>query len=118
MDRDLGYLVDILIAARDLVEFKQATTQDEFLHSKLLRSAILHQLVLIGEGSRRLSEDFRAQHAEIPWQRVIALRNFVVHEYDEIDFAIVWTICERHVPELIAFCEPLAGEWVGKGRND
>lgn len=118
MDRDLGFLVDILIAARDLVEFKQATTKDEFLHSKLLRSAILHQLVLIGEASRRLSEDFRAQHAEIPWQRVIALRNFVVHEYDEIDFTIVWSICERHVPELIAFCEPLAGEWVGRGRSE
>jgi hypothetical protein len=43
---------------------------------------------------------------------VIALRNFVVHDYDEIDFTIVWNICERHVPELIAFCEPMAGEWV------
>jgi uncharacterized protein with HEPN domain len=114
MDRDLGFLVDILIAARDLVEFQQGTTKEEFLHSKLLRSAILHQLVIIGEASRRLSEEFRAQHPEIPWQRVIALRNFVVHEYDEIDFAIVWNICERHVPELIAFCEPIAGDWVGR----
>ncbi|HYN19632.1 MAG TPA: HepT-like ribonuclease domain-containing protein [Thermoanaerobaculia bacterium] len=112
MDRDLGFLVDILIAARDLVEFKQGKTKEEFLGSKLLRSAILHQLVLIGEASRRLSDEFRAEHSEIPWQRVIALRNFVVHEYDEIDFTIVWTICERHVPELIAFCEPIAGGWV------
>jgi uncharacterized protein with HEPN domain len=115
MDRDLGFLVDILIAARDLVEFKQNTTKEEFLRSKLLRSAILHQLVVIGEASRRLSEEFRGQHPEIPWHQVIALRNFVVHEYDEIDFAIVWNICERHVPELIAFCEPMAGDWVGQG---
>lgn len=112
MDRDLGFLVDILIAARDLMEFKQDKTKDEFLGSKLLRSAILHQLVLIGEASRRLSEEFRARHAEIPWPRVIGLRNFVVHEYDEIDYAIVWNICQRHVPELIEFCEPLAGDWV------
>lgn len=111
MDRDIGYLVDILIAARDVLEFKQSTTKKEFLGSKVLRSAILHQLVVIGEASRRLSEDFRTQHPEIPWQRVIALRNFVVHEYDEIDFVIVWNICERNVPELIAFCEPRVGEW-------
>ncbi|HEX9944075.1 MAG TPA: HepT-like ribonuclease domain-containing protein [Thermoanaerobaculia bacterium] len=111
MDRDLGVLVDILVAARDLLEFKQATTREEFLGSKLLQSAILHQLVVIGEASRRLSEEFRAQHPEIPWTRVIALRNFVIHQYDEIDFAIVWNICDRHVPELIAFCEPRVGDW-------
>src|SRR4051794_8280398 len=73
MDRDLGFLVDILIAARDLLEFKQGTTKDEFLRSKLLRSAILHQLVVIGEASRRLSEEFRGQNSEIPWHQVIAL---------------------------------------------
>lgn len=114
MDRDLGFLVDILIAARDLEEFKQGKTKEDFLGSKLLRSAILHQLVVIGEASRRLSGEFRARHPEIPWQRVIALRNFVVHEYDEVDFAIVWNICERQVPELISFCEPMAGDWVGR----
>ena len=42
---------------------------------------------------------------------MIALRNFVVHEYDEVDFAIVWNICGHHVPDLIAFCEPLVGNW-------
>jgi uncharacterized protein with HEPN domain len=115
MDRDIGVLVDILIAARDLMEFKEGATKEEFLRNKLLRAAILHQLVIIGEASRRLSEEFRAGHPEIPWPRVIALRNFVVHEYDEIDFAVVWNICERHVPELITFCEPLVGEWVDQG---
>ncbi|HYH47496.1 MAG TPA: HepT-like ribonuclease domain-containing protein [Thermoanaerobaculia bacterium] len=112
MERDHGFLVDILIAARDITEFKQGVTREEFLQSKLLRSAVLHQLVIIGEASRRLSEDFRAAHPEIVWQRVIALRNFVVHEYEEVDFEIVWGICERHVPDLIAFCEPLVGHWV------
>src|ERR1700704_1709975 len=67
MDRDLGFLVDNLIAARDPMEFKQGTTKEEFLRSKLLRSAILHQLVVIGEASRRLSEEFRGQNPEIPW---------------------------------------------------
>ena len=113
MDRDFGVLVDILIAARDVLEFKQATTREEFLHSKLHQSAILHQLVIIGEASRRLSDEFRTRYPEIPWRRVIALRNFVIHEYDQVDFTIVWNICERHVPELVAFCEPKVGDWVG-----
>jgi uncharacterized protein with HEPN domain len=111
MDRDLGVLVDILTAARDLLEFKQGMTREEFLRSKLIQSAILHKLVVIGEASRRLSEGFRTQHPEIPWQRMIALRNFVVHEYDQIDYAIVWSICDRHVPDLITFCAPLVGDW-------
>src|SRR5436309_4023222 len=98
MDRDLGVLVDILLAGRDLLEFKGATTREEFLRSKLLQSAILHKLVIIGEASRRLSDEFRALHPEIPWQRMIALRNFVVHEYGQIDYTIVWNICTRHVP--------------------
>ena len=51
MDRDFGVLVDILIAARDILEFNQATTKEEFLRSKLLQSAVLHKLVVIGEAA-------------------------------------------------------------------
>jgi uncharacterized protein with HEPN domain len=65
MDRDIGVLVDILLAARDVLEFKQQISKEEFLRSKLLQSAILHQLVVIGEASRHLSDAFRAQHPEI-----------------------------------------------------
>jgi uncharacterized protein with HEPN domain len=113
MDRDLGNLVDILIAARDLLEFKGGATPDEFLQNKILQSAMIHQLVVIGEASRRLSEEFRARHPQISWPQMIALRNFLVHKYDQVDLAVVWNICERHIPELIAFCDPLAGDWVG-----
>lgn len=114
MDRDVGVLVDILLAARDVLRFKASTSRDEFLGSKLIQSAVLHKLTVIGEAARRLSPGFREGHRDIPWGKVIALRNFLVHEYERIDPKIVWHICERYIPALVAFCEPRVGQWAAE----
>ena len=64
------------------------------------RAAVLHELTVIGEGAARLSEDFRTRHPEIPWTKIVAFRNFVVHEYFGLDWQIVWNTATDLVPVL------------------
>jgi uncharacterized protein with HEPN domain len=66
MSRDDATLLDLLRAARLVVEFKGKLTKKGFLRDIKTQSAILHQLLVIGEAVKRLSEDFRARHPEIP----------------------------------------------------
>ena len=66
MSRDDATLLDILKAARLVVEFKGKLAKKAFLRDTKTQSVILHQLLVIGEAVKRLSEDFRTRHSDIP----------------------------------------------------
>ena len=74
-----------------------------FLASKLVQDAVIRNIEIIGEASnniQRVDPVFAAQHAEIPWQVMYAMRNRVSHGYDKVDFEMVWkTIC-NDFPDL------------------
>lgn len=107
MSRDDATLLDILKAARLIVEFKGKLTKKVFLHDIKTQSAILHQLLVIGEAVKRLSEDFRTQHSKIPWPRIAGMRDKLIHEYDAVDVGEVWKTVTTDIPLLISFLEPL-----------
>jgi uncharacterized protein with HEPN domain len=59
LSRDEGNLLDILKAARLTIEFKGQMDKAEFLADLKTQSAVLHQLLIIGEAVKRLSPEFR-----------------------------------------------------------
>ena len=107
MSRDDATLLDILKAARLVVEFKGKLTKKAFIRDIKTQSAILHQLLVIGEAVKRLSEDFRARHPKIPWPRIAGMRDKLIHEYDAVDVGEVWKTVTTDIPALISFLEPL-----------
>ena len=46
---------------------------------------ILRRITIIGEATKRLSNEFRLQHAEIPWKQMAGMRDVITHDYDEVD---------------------------------
>jgi len=107
MSRDDATLLDILRAARLVTEFKGKLAKQAFLRDIKTQSAILHQLLVIGEAVKRLSEDFRAQHPEIPWLRIAGMRDKLIHAYDAVDLDEVWKTVTKDIAPLISFLEPL-----------
>lgn len=87
--------MDILVAL-DTIETYLTTETSE----NLIRDGVKCQLIVIGEASRGLSEHSRELAPEIPWQRILAFRNFVVHEYASVDPQTVSTIITEHLPAL------------------
>ena len=57
-------------------------------------------ILQIGELTARLTEDFKAQHSEIEWKKIKNLRNIHVHEYEKIDYALMWEILTEDIPAL------------------
>ena len=53
-----------------------------------------------GEAARRVSESFKDAHPEIPWRRMIAQRNVLAHEYDDIDDRLMWRVVTESIPKL------------------
>lgn len=107
MWRDEASLVDILNAARKVVEYSTGLDESSFLASSRDQDAILRQLTIVGEAAKRVSEEFRTSHPEIPWRRVAGFRDVVVHDYFKVDLEEVWRIVQSDVPDLILLIEPL-----------
>ncbi len=108
MPRDDAYVLDILKAARLAIEFKGTADRAAFLADAKTQSAVLHQLLVIGEAVKRLSPEFRAAHPKVPWKLIAGTRDKLIHFYEGVDLEQVWGMVTSDLPELIRWIEPLA----------
>ena len=108
MLRDEASLLDILKAARLAIEFKGALDRSNFLDDSKTQAAVLHELLVIGEAVKRLSEEFRTAHPEVPWKLIAGTRDKLIHHYDVVDLEEVWSMVTSDLPLLIRLVEPLA----------
>ena len=84
MPRDDAHLLDILRSARLAIEFKGSADKAEFLSDAKTQSAVLHQLLIIGEAVKRMSPEFRAAHPEVPWKAIAGTRDKLIHFYEGV----------------------------------
>jgi uncharacterized protein with HEPN domain len=71
-----------------------------FEQDELLQVWFLRHLQIIGEAARRLPEEIRHLAPDIPWHKIIGMRNILVHGYFAIDLDVVWDAVQRDVPLL------------------
>ncbi len=71
----------------------------DFENNEMVIDAVLRNLELIGEASKRLSNEFINKYSNIPWKKIIGLRNIVIHEYSDVDIDIIWDIVTKNIPE-------------------
>ncbi|GET44290.1 HepT-like ribonuclease domain-containing protein [Microseira wollei] len=107
MPRDNASLLDIVQAAQRVLQFASGLNREELGADVMRQSAILYQIAIMGEATKRLSREFRAAHPEIPWDDVAGMRDIIAHQYDRIDLDIVWQVIEHNIPELLSLIAPL-----------
>jgi len=96
------YLLDRVEAADNVAFHIANRTPEQFLGDRTAGAAVLHELTVIGEAAARLPQQLRDRHAAVPWSKIVAFRNLVVHEYFGLDWQIVWDTATTLVPELRA----------------
>lgn len=104
---DLALLYDIWMAAKDIIEFTEVHTLNSFANDKKTRLAVERQIEVIAEAMKRLREEFKEDHPEIPWQKIIAQRNIIAHEYDKLQVEKIWLAASESVPQLLPQIEAL-----------
>ncbi len=104
---DAAHLLDMLEGCRDAVRFASEVTRPEFEESRLHQNAVVKSVETIGEAARRVSQQTRSAHPEIPWPQIIGMRHRLVHDYFDINLARVWETVHEDLPRLIAQLEPL-----------
>ena len=107
MRRDEATLLDIAHAAREVQDFIQGFEKNVFLGDLKTKSAVLYQLLVIGEAVKRLSFEFRDQHSEIPWSSMAGMRDHLIQGYDIVDWKEVWKTVTADIPDLLNRIKPM-----------
>jgi len=103
--RELKSLLDMLNAAKLAQDFVADINWDMFEFALMRQAAVTRQLEIIGEAARRISSETQATILDIPWSKIIGMRNRLAHEYDDLDLETLWDTIQLALPELIAVLE-------------
>jgi uncharacterized protein with HEPN domain len=96
----LGYLRHMRDACERLIEC--ASLRDTgTTPGYILLDAVCRNLEILGEASRKVGAQFRADHPEIPWRQMNDLRNVLIHNYDVAEAELIWGVVEREIPRVL-----------------
>ncbi len=94
------YLRNIIDKANEAIEFCADKTLEDFLQNKMLQSAVVMKLIVVGEEARKLPPEI-IEAINLPWRMIIGFRNMAVHEYFNLDLDQVWFTVQHDLPELV-----------------
>ena len=93
-------LADILLAAERITVHLQGISRSAFLQNRTVQAAVEREISIIGEAAGRVSPEFMSTHTELPWKRLVQLRNFYMHAYERLDAREVWATATRLIPRI------------------
>ena len=91
----------MLSHAREAVALLGNSSRDDLAGQRMLQLALTRLVEIIEEAANRVSQPTQARHPEVPWPRIISMRNRLVHGYDVIDFDLLSDTVTTDLPPLI-----------------
>lgn len=65
-----------------------------------IQDALIKQIEIIGEATRKISEGFKKDYPGVPWKKMVGMRDKLVHDYMGVDLEAVWKTAVEDIPEL------------------
>ena len=94
------YLRDILDSINKIAKFSQELSYEDFKANDMAIDAIVRNLEIIGEAARNMPAEVKDNNTEIPWEKMVSMRNKILHEYFGVDLEILWKTTQEDLPVL------------------
>jgi uncharacterized protein with HEPN domain len=98
--RDKERLEHILAAIDRVARYTKDKTFDDLLADDMMYYAVVKNIEMMGEAANMLTSEFQESHPETPWKMVKGMRNYIVHEYFQIDNVVVWDVVTNELSTL------------------
>jgi len=79
----------------------QGVEPQDFVEGEQLRVTVTHYLQIMGEAARTVSHDLRDRLPQMPWRRMINIRNTIVHRYDNVELDPLWDFVMVDLPSIL-----------------
>jgi len=100
MDKNIVYLRHILLATGKINEYVNRGGRKLFDKDTAIQDALIKQIEIIGEATRKISEGFKKDYPGVPWKKMVGMRDKLVHDYMGVDLEAVWKTAAEDIPEL------------------
>ena len=105
MKDDLAFIEHILLCIDKIQEYTKNLTTQEFNNNELIQDAVIRNIEIIGEATKKISKDLKSQYREIPWKEMSGMRDKLIHDYFGVDVDVVWKTVNEDIPYLKSLIE-------------
>lgn len=97
---DFYYVKRLLRSIEITSRYLKDKSMDDLINDGFLCDAIENRFTKIAEDASNLSKDFKKNLSSIPWDGIASIRNRVCHDYDVVDFAILYKTIKVNFPSF------------------
>jgi uncharacterized protein with HEPN domain len=90
MKDDRVFIEHILLCIDKIQEYTKSLTAQDFNNTELIQDAVIRNIEIIGEATKKISNDLKSQYPEIPWKEMSGMRDKLIHDYFGVDVDVVW----------------------------
>ena len=90
----------MLAAAERVIRYTSGKSFEDLKADDMMYYAVVKNIEIMGEAANLLSSEFVDSHPDTPWKQVRGMRNYIVHEYFQIDDVVVWGVVMEDIPVL------------------
>ncbi len=100
MKDDRAYTEHILHSISKIRDFTNGLIEEDFAANEMIQDAVIRNIEIIGEATKKISDNLKSSHPNIPWKEMAGMRDKLIHDYMGIDVAVVWKTVEKDIPLL------------------
>ncbi len=99
MDKDPKVFLKHILESIDLAQNNVKDINfEQFSENISTQDAVVRRLEIIGEAVKNLPDKLKDIYPEIPWIKIVGMRNKLIHEYFGVDVDLVWSIVKDYLP--------------------
>ncbi|MGM9694610.1 MAG: DUF86 domain-containing protein [Alloprevotella sp.] len=73
---------------------------EDLVENDMMYYAVVKNIEIIGEAANLLTDKFKTEHPQTPWKLISGMRNYIVHEYFQVDNTVIWDVLQNDLPLL------------------
>lgn len=102
------YIKKIVIDLTFILDHTQGLSKTELEDNEILIDSVMFRLIQVSENSDKLTAEFKEYYKNIPWRAIKGMRNRIVHEYGNVDLAVVYDTITNDIPYLLTSIQAIA----------
>jgi uncharacterized protein with HEPN domain len=101
------FFLDAMLMAMKKIRAYTAdfSSYEQFTQDQLVKDAVIRNFEIMGESVKHIPFSFQRKNKQLPWNHMLALRNFIVHEFFDVDDEVLWEIIQTDLARNIADLE-------------